>query len=371
MTIMDLIRRFQTTEEIAKPASLDDPFAQLNQVLEENFYKPDLQARLIAAQVNPDVTRSGGMAEDIVEAFDGWVLKDSGADVRPVAFALVYAKKGWPILPLHTADDKGCSCGKADCSSPGKHPRTKHGVKDATKDGDRIRLWWEKWPDANMGIATGKVSNVVVLDVDPGHGGQESLARLEQDHGLLPQTLEQKTGGGGRHLVFKRPGMAARSRVGVAPGLDIRANGGYIVVSPSLHASGERYIWVNGGNPLALMPQWLEDIVSHNGRNSEGLSPSVAGSISQGERNNTLASLAGAMRHRGMTQESILAALLQENERRCDPPLDDKEVETIAKSISRYDPTDEEAFSSYFRFFRTADPQDLSRSPFQKANWHA
>ena len=69
---MDLIRRFQTTEEIAKPASLDDPFAQLNQVLEENFYKPDLQARLIAAQVNPDVTRSGGIAEDIVEAFDGW-----------------------------------------------------------------------------------------------------------------------------------------------------------------------------------------------------------------------------------------------------------------------------------------------------------
>ncbi len=93
--------------------------------------------------------------------------------------ALDYARRGWPVIPLHTLTADGCSC-HHECSSVGKHPRTKHGLKDATTDKESIRSWWDEWPDANVGIVAGAESGLVVLDVDPRHGGDESLRRLER-----------------------------------------------------------------------------------------------------------------------------------------------------------------------------------------------
>ena len=87
--------------------------------------------------------------------------------------ALVYAKRGLPVLPLHAPDaGRECSCGKGKCPSPGKHPRTAHGLKDATVDLVTINSWWSTWPTANIGIATGKASGLVALDIDPRHGGE-------------------------------------------------------------------------------------------------------------------------------------------------------------------------------------------------------
>ena len=87
-----------------------------------------------------------------------------------------------------------------------------------------------------MGIVTDAVSGLVVLDVDPRHGCEESLKNLEREHGPLPRTLEAMTGGGGRHIYFAHPGGSVRNRVGITPGIDLRGDGGCIV-APAFSAS--------------------------------------------------------------------------------------------------------------------------------------
>lgn len=256
--------------------------------------------------------------------------------------ALGYAARDWPVLPLHSVDKTGaCSCSKPDCSSPGKHPHTPHGIKDATTEVKAIQEWWTNWPDANIGIAAGKASRLVVLDIDPRNGGEKTLEALEEQHGKLPQTVEQQTGGGGRHLLFRHPGGHIKSR-NIAPGLDVKADGGYIVVAPSGHVSGD-YVWKSPPGPdstrLAEMPRWLLDLLGK---------PSSAGQVTQivadgpripkGQRNTTLTSLAGSMRRLGASQKGILAALNAENSARCDPALSDQEVAKIAQSVAKYRP---------------------------------
>lgn len=169
--------------------------------------------------------------------------------------ALEYARRGWPVFPLHAPDaDGNCSC-HTDCGkNKGKHPRTMNGFKDATKDEGKIRRWWDMWPDANIGVRTGVESNIVVLDVDPRNGGSESLAAMEFENGKLHETLTSNTGGDGRHFLFIRPEAKLNKEAG--EGLDIKGDGGYIVAPPSLHASGKRYEWANGAE-VAPMSEWL------------------------------------------------------------------------------------------------------------------
>lgn len=163
--------------------------------------------------------------------------------------ALRAAKRGCPVLPLQNPTDEGCSCGKGECKNVGKHPRTPNGFKDATTDPRQIRKWWKRWPRANIGVRTGKVSGFIALDVDKRNGGFESLRELEKEHGPLPDGPQVKTGGGGLHKLFKCPSKLLKSRTGIMPGMDIKAEGGYIVIPPSLHASGKRYSWVKGKSP--------------------------------------------------------------------------------------------------------------------------
>ena len=180
--------------------------------------------------------------------------------------ALYYARHGWPVVPLYSIKDGSCTCGQAGCGSPGKHPRTRHGLKDASCDDREIDGWWRMWPDANVGIVTGQRAGIVVLDIDPRHGGDESLAELVREHGELPATVEALTGGGGRHLVFKHPGGMVRNRSNLRPGIDGRGEGGYIVAPPSTHASGGQYRWREGHGPHEMtpaeMPAWLLALVT-------------------------------------------------------------------------------------------------------------
>lgn len=178
---------------------------------------------------------------------------------RLVEVAVRYAEHGWPVLPLHSPADGGCTCHVADCGSPGKHPRTARGVHQATTDVDQVRAWWDRWPHANVGIATGTGSALLVLDVDLPEG-PDSLARLEHAHGQLPVTTEQRTGSGGRQLFFVQPDPPVGNRAGVVPGIDVRGEGGYVVVPPSLHASGRRYVWTGRTTP-APAPDWLVDVL--------------------------------------------------------------------------------------------------------------
>ena len=123
----------------------------------------------------------------------------------PLKRALRYARLGWPVVPLQTIRDGKCSCSQGpNCERPGKHPRTLHGFKDATTDKNQIRKWWDKWPDANVGIAPGREAEILVFDIDPRNGGSETLKKLQAELGALPDTVTADTGGGGQHLYGAR-----------------------------------------------------------------------------------------------------------------------------------------------------------------------
>lgn len=266
-----------------------------------------------------------------------------------MAAALEHASRGWHVFPCHVPKDGGCSCRNPDCSNVGKHPLwdeddLPNGVLDATTNADLIRRWWERWPGANIGIATGAASGFFALDIDPRHNGDVELEGILLERGPLPETLEVLTGGGGTHYFFRHPGWKIRNRSGqgaIAPGVEAKGDGGYIIGPGSVHASGREYLWEASHEPglvdLAEAPLWLLDQVKE--QEQRVVPPAaVADLIGEGTRNSTLASLAGTMRNRGMEPEEIEAALQVINRRRCVPPLPNTEVSNIARSIGRYAP---------------------------------
>jgi putative DNA primase/helicase len=267
------------------------------------------------------------------------------------ALALEYARRGWAVFPLTTPDEHGaCSCREgAACEHAGKHPRfhktlIPNGLSNASTDPDLIERWWLTWWNANIGIVCGAISGLVVIDVD-GPEGEESLEELERELGALPETVEAITGrGGGRHLYFKHPGgNVSNGSSSIGYKLDVKADGGYVVGPGSLHHSGRRYMWeaTHGPDdvPLAELPApWIQKLREDKPRRAQAAQDGERVQIPRGERNKTLASLAGTMQRRGFSFDSILAALLTENQKKCDPPLEALEVEKIARSISRYPP---------------------------------
>lgn len=192
----------------------------------------------------------------------------------------------------------------------------------------------------NIGIATGEASGITVLDIDPRHGGTQSLNNLEDRNGPLPDTWVAHTGGGGMHIFFQYiPGVT--NRAGMVPGVDVKNDNGYIVAPPSIHKSGDRYVWDDVMRPSgsfqqpAAAPDWLVKLMGGS-REGDGRARPLPEKIGEGERNDWLASIAGTMRARNMSHEAIEAALQVENQLRCDPMMDTKEVGRIAWSVSRY-----------------------------------
>lgn len=183
-----------------------------------------------------------------------------------LAAALDLARRGWPVLPCHSPRPSGCSCGRPACPSPGKHPRTRHGLHEASTVPAVVEGWWERWPGANVGIRTGAApdgAGVVVVDIDPAHGGEASLTALLAVHGPLPPTVLVRTGSGGRHVYFAHPGGRVANSAGtrLGPGLDVRGDGGYVVAPPSRHPSGRHYRWL--ARPvLAPLPDWLASLLA-------------------------------------------------------------------------------------------------------------
>lgn len=183
-----------------------------------------------------------------------------------LAAALDYAQRcNWPVLPLAWITDKGvCSCMGREGCKPAKHPLILKGVNGASTDPDKIKRWWAMWPQANIGIRTGRESGLLVLDVDPRNGGDRSLAQLQSLNGNLPYTLVVKTGGGGGHFYFRYPGpIRLKGKLSEFPGLDIKADGGYVVAPPSRHVSGGVYHWqrdwLTAG--IAPVPEWLLELI--------------------------------------------------------------------------------------------------------------
>jgi DNA-binding HxlR family transcriptional regulator len=254
-----------------------------------------------------------------------------------LAAALACVKRGWPVFPLHTPTESGCSCRHADCESVGKHPRTKNGLLGATTDEETIRRWWSMWPDANLAVACGP-SGLTAIDVDPRHGGDESFRDLLKSYPEITDTVVALTGGGGAHYLYAAGEPAARNSEGtIAPGIDVRGDGGYIAVAPSLHVSGQRYRWERSPDEFPLAPFPVGIVPQSPTRTADP----IGDAIPKGRRDATLASLAGSMRSRGMSEEEIRAALQVTNANRCQPPLSDADIERIARSVSRYEPAKE------------------------------
>lgn len=219
---------------------------------------------------------------------------------------------GWSLLPLKQG---------------GKTPLTPHGFQDASRYRTRILEWRQGYPRCNWGRAL--EPGALVLDID-GEQGRESLAALEAAQGSLPVTLTARTGGGGEHRYFALPeGVSVRCSAGkLGKGLDIRSEGGFVVLPPSLHESGNRYEWIVRHKP-AECPVWLLSLLGE---------PAGAPIVPQGQRHPVLLRLAGAMRRVGADEEAIYAALEVAN-RNCAPPKPDSEVRRLARDVAgRYAP---------------------------------
>ena len=187
-------------------------------------------------------------------------------------------------------------------------------------------------------MATGQGSGIFVLDVD-GQAGSDSLVKWDSDGLLIPNTLRVETSRGS-HLYFAWPteGAVRNSASKLAPGVDVRGEGGYVIAPPSVHESGHTYKFFDPALVPDNAPGWLlHAIAQAHEATCHGICEN-RDAIPKGKRNDVLTSLAGTMRRRGMTVSAIEAALLEENRAQCKPPLLDAEVRDIARSASRYKP---------------------------------
>jgi hypothetical protein len=276
--------------------------------------------------------------------------------------ALRYAEMGWRVIPLHHVEHGQCSCNRHKCTSPGKHPRTRHGLKDGTTDKSKIRGWWKQWTNANIGIVTGEISGFFALDIDPDKGGSDSLVELTNSYGQLPDTLSQTTGGNGKHYLFAQIGTEIKGSISkVGCGIDIRGDGGYILVPPSNHISGGTYSWdlAIDHTPIVPAPEWLLHLIKFPPLEMPMVSnkQSADGKAYEGGRNTYLTSAGGKLRHEGKTKGQITITLLEENRLNCIPPLNDKEVQGIADSIGAYrkGPTPKYVKYQYLDWVRAPD----------------
>ena len=256
-------------------------------------------------------------------------------------------RHGAKLIVLHGTTPDGCTCRKgAACARPGKHPATAHGVTDATDDLGVIRAALWARPELNLAVATGKLSGIVVLDLDRRNGGDVSLAALEAALGPLPATWTLRTGDGA-HLVFAYPeGIDLPTRYGgeLGDGLDLLSDGAYGITATSRHRNGARYQWLRGRRPDDLPPARLPAAWLDHLRGPEKARPAAARlptadagrRVREGGRNTYLTRVGGHLRNSGLTGDGLAAALAQLNRQECDPPLPDEEIAGIAGSLSRY-----------------------------------
>lgn len=239
--------------------------------------------------------------------------------------ALWYSDLGYAVFP---------------CAPGRKQPLTEHGLLDATTEQKQIERWWSENPSANIAIRT---DGLLVVDID----GVDN-PWFADDPGQLEELATAPTSltpRGGRQHLFRQPeGKRWRNSAGqLAPHVDTRADGGYIVVPPSVF-NGGGYRWLEGREldipagrlpePPAWLVEMLDAVPASNGV-CDGPQPNT---VPEGQRNDTLARLAGTMRRVGMSRAEIAAALHQANADRCAPPLARREVDRIAASVARYEP---------------------------------
>lgn len=237
--------------------------------------------------------------------------------------ALKYATKyGWAVFPV---------------SQKTKKPLTPHGCKDAKKDPGAIKHWWRKWPDANIGVATGAISGLIVVDEDidetTGIDGIHEVDLWEEINGKLPETVRAITGRGGAHLYFKYERNDLKNRTGLIEGVDVRGEGGYVIAPPSIHPNGTEYSWECDPEetPLAEVDDNVKKLLDIS-KNQQSEKFHLPQTIEAGHRNDILYRFACSLQSQGLTDDAIVAAVKAENTARCSEPLDDAEIDLIVNS---------------------------------------
>lgn len=242
--------------------------------------------------------------------------------------ALGFARRGWPVFP---------------CAHKGKRPIIAGGFKNGFTDTDKINSTWDIGQPPNIGLVTGERSGLVVVDIDPRHNGPQSLSDLLAELGIewdiFETTFRVITGSLGTHYYFKHPGGFVPCRVNIRPGVDIRADGGYVIAAPSIHENGRDYRVASETDPLNALPGALLDFILKAAEKPTLSDGTTEGLVVEGGRNDYLMRIAGALRRPGLHEDALSAALLMQNERVCNPPLADAEVRRIAKNIGAYQPS--------------------------------
>jgi putative DNA primase/helicase len=236
------------------------------------------------------------------------------------------AREGWRLFP---------------CRARGKSPLISDWPTKATTNEAQLREWAAQFPGCNWGAATGATSGIIAIDCD-GAEGTLWIERQRELHGDGWTSTRTSETARGKHLFFRTPNdITVRNSVGsIAPGIDIRGEGGFVVVPPSTHETGVTYQWTTA-TAVQDAPGWLVQAATSASRAVVAMPTPAEGDgrlIPLGRRDSTLTSLAGSMRRRGMSGDAISAALAVENERACDPPLPDVQVQKIAASVARYQP---------------------------------
>lgn len=254
--------------------------------------------------------------------------------------ALAYTKMGWSIIPLHSIVDGSCTCGSFKCAKPGKHPRVKwrHRANTPMTE-EEIRDFWTLHPESNIGVVTGAVSGLAVLDVDA-PGGLDSLASSGIPFDRLPPSPTSQTGGGGFHVFYRFPeDYRVGTAAGVLPDVDIRAEGGLIVLPPSIHASGNLYRWLPDRSVEDLEPgdlDWDRLIPPRadapRRRGSNVWYEDLLQGVGEGQRNDAAARLAGRYIGAGLSEQEVIMILLAWNQKN-EPQMEEAEVVTTVRSI--------------------------------------
>lgn len=241
---------------------------------------------------------------------------------RMTPVALRYLDIGWSIVPCHVPVSQGCSCGNDNCVWPGKHPRVNWREYQKRKpDRDEVIEWFENMHfDSNIGIVTGKISNLVVVDVDDG-----DFRALE----LPTKTLRAESGGGGRHFYYECDELV-QSRIGWIKGVDLKAESGFIVAPPSRHRSGQKYIWTSHRKPLKVGGYLFPAPDNGTSVNSKQWFEEYLDGVEEGERSSVAARMSSRYVALGLVQretEMLMGAWNEGN----DPPLLDQELEATIR----------------------------------------
>lgn len=268
--------------------------------------------------------------------------------------ALELAEAGIPCFPVRLSEPDGH--GKRE-----KRPLTPHGHKDASTDPDQVAKWWREHPEAVPGVPTGEASGVAALDVDP-EGEQWAAEHIE----WLAAAARVHHTARGRHYLFRFDGSARNSASVIAPGVDTRGDGGWLVWWPALgyDAVGDLDDLSPPPEPLAALlrdPNAGRDHPTDPtpGSPHTGATAPESATIAAGGRNDALTRYAGALRRQGLDGEAIASALLGINEQRCSPPLPPEEVRKIAAGMERYAPGEELAADGPSRL---PEPLDMRRA---------